>query len=483
MKSGYTSILFRTIVIFSVVTLTAVRAQNAKEVVYEESFENFANPERGFYHARELPKPENFDLRDEGVTLIYGRVSADAFRDRPFTEEFLEAIQKGFDEARRQGIKVNARVAYNHGPYPGCIARYGDDAPKEIVLKHISQLKPLWQKNMDVIDVIDAGFIGGWGEWHNSAHGLDSLHNRREILFAILDALPKDRMVVQRAPHYKRAIFTGSEINGDSVITRDRAFDGTYLSRVGHLNDCFLSSENDVGTYIFEDQGWPLEKELDYIGGESRYVPYGGETCALDDRNHCQNAVHEMEKLHINYLNLDYNKKVLNRWKDEGCFDEIRLRLGYRFVLRKALLPAAVKAGGVMELRFEIKNVGFGELFNPRDIEIILISNKTGAEQVAVLTEDPRFWGAGEVTTVSTRLSLPDDQTPGSYTIGIRLPDKSPSIHDDPRYAVRFANTDIWVESTGTNVLTRDLIISVPDTGSEKSRFSKFAEMAEDTGS
>ena len=255
MKSGYTSILFRTIVIFSVVTLTAVRAQNAKEVVYEESFENFANPERGFYHARELPKPENFDLRDEGVTLIYGRVSADAFRDRPFTEEFLEAIQKGFDEARRQGIKVNARVAYNHGPYPGCIARYGDDAPKEIVLKHISQLKPLWQKNMDVIDVIDAGFIGGWGEWHNSAHGLDSLHNRREILFAILDALPKDRMVVQRAPHYKRAIFTGSEINGDSVITRDRAFDGTYLSRVGHLNDCFLSSENDVGTYIFEDQG------------------------------------------------------------------------------------------------------------------------------------------------------------------------------------------------------------------------------------
>jgi len=482
MKSEFAGIFIRVILMLSAAGLAAVSAQNAREVVYEESFENFANPERGFYHARELSKPENFDLRDEGVTLIYGRVSADAFRDRPFTEEFLAAIQQGFDEARRQGIKVNARVAYNHGPYPGCIARYGDDAPKQIVLKHISQLKPLWQKNKDVIDVIDAGFIGGWGEWHNSAHGLDSLHNRREILFAILDALPKDRMVVQRAPHYKRAIFTGSEINGDSVITRARAFDGSYLSRVGHLNDCFLSSENDVGTYIFEDQGWPLEKELSYIGGESRYVPYGGETCALDDRNQCQNAVREMKKLHINYLNLDYNKKVLNRWKDEGCFDEIRLKLGYRFVLRKAVLPVAVNAGSVMELRFEIENVGFGELFNPRDAEIVLVSNKTGVEQVAVLSEDPRFWGAGERTTVVTRLSLPDDQTPGSYSIGIRLPDKSPSIHDDPRYAVRFANTDIRMATTGTNVLSGDLTVSAPVAGAGKSRYTKFAEIPEDKG-
>jgi len=67
-------------------------------------------------------------------------------------------------------------------------------------MTHISQLKPLWVKNKDVINVIDAGFIGGWGEWHSSANGLDSLSNMRDILFAILDAVPKDRMVVQRYP-------------------------------------------------------------------------------------------------------------------------------------------------------------------------------------------------------------------------------------------------------------------------------------------
>lgn len=78
-----------------------------REIVFEESTEDFPNPERGFYRARELSRPENFDIRGENITLIYGRISADDFRDKPFSEEFLEAIQRGFDEARENGIKVN----------------------------------------------------------------------------------------------------------------------------------------------------------------------------------------------------------------------------------------------------------------------------------------------------------------------------------------------------------------------------------------
>ena len=85
-------------------------------ITFEESMDVFPNPERGFHHARELPRPENFNMRDENITLIYGLISAHDFRDRPFTEEFLQAIQSGFDAARENGIKVNPRVAYNHGP-------------------------------------------------------------------------------------------------------------------------------------------------------------------------------------------------------------------------------------------------------------------------------------------------------------------------------------------------------------------------------
>ena len=382
-------------------------AQDVREIIYEESLDDFPNPERGFYHARSLTEPQNYDIRGENLTLVYGKVIADNFRDKPFSEDFLQAIQKGFDEVRKNGIKVNPRVAYNYGPHPGAKARYGDDASLNIVMTHISQLKPLWIKNKDVINVLDAGFIGGWGEWHTSANQLDSLPNQRAILFAILDALPKDRMVVQRYPGIKRAIFTGSEINDDSLLTRDRAFDGSNRARIGHLNDCFLSSPVDVGTYRHRDQEWTVERELNFIGTESQFVPYGGETCRLDPRGECNNAVPEMTKLHINYLNLDYNKKVLNRWKEQGCFDEIRRRLGYRFVLVSAQLPQQLNPGKEFNLMFKIRNVGFGELFNPRNIEIVLINNTTGSEKVTILNEEPRFWGAGKTTKVNTSLSIP----------------------------------------------------------------------------
>ncbi len=472
MKEFFLSLFFAFWIVWSPLT-----AQEMREIIYEESFEIFPNPERGFHQMRSLTNPVNLDSLNEDVKLIYGRILADEFRDKPLSDEFLQAIQVGFDEVRKHGIKVNPRVVYNSGPHPGSIAQYGDDAPLHIVLQHIAQLKPLWHKNKDVINLIDAGFIGGWGEWHSSAHGLDSLHNRRTILFAILDALPKDRMVIIRAPHYKRAIFTGSEVNGDSVVTRKTAFNGSDLSRVGHLNDCFLSSENDVGTYAFTDQCWSVEDELDYIGTESRYVPFGGETCRLDDRGKCENAVREMEKLHVNYLNLDYNRRVLGRWRDEGCFDEIQRRLGYRFVLRKATLPNNAVAGNAMDISFDIFNRGFGELFNPRNVEIVLINNQTKEEQVAILAEEPRFWGAGESTTVKTRLSIPTDLAPGVYTLGIRMPDIENTIHDDTRYSIRFANENSWIEETGTNVLTKEFIISAPTPGEKTESYNKFSEI------
>ena len=434
--------------------------QATQQIAFVESEADFPNPERGFYRFRDLPEPRDFDLRDENITLIFGRVTADRFRYEPFSEAFLQKIQNGFDQARENGIKVIFRVTYNRGPHPGKKALYGDDAPKEMILTHIQQLKPLLDKNKDVLNVMDAGFIGGWGEWHTSAHGLDNPRDRKDILFAILDALPQDRMVVQRYPRFKREIFGGSDTSDDAVLSRDHAFDGSYLARVGHLNDCFLSSPNDVGTYQNLDDGWPLQRELEYLAAESPFVPYGGETCRMDERGRCENAIAEMELLHVDYLNHDYKRDVIQRWQDEGCYDQIRRRIGYRFALRSAQLPASLKPGSTLDLRMAVANVGFGELFNPRPVEVVLKNNGTGALTVLPLDEDPRFWSGGRETTVEASLPLPSDLAEGVYTVGLRLPDPAPSLYSDVRYAIRFANEDVWDAATGINVLTRDLRIA-----------------------
>jgi hypothetical protein len=437
---------------------------------FEAADDEFPNPERGFYRFRDLTNPANYaQVRAQGETLIYGRVLASDFRDRPLTESFLDEIQAGFDEARRHGIKVKFRLTYNDGFEP--------DAPKSIILGHIQQLAPLWEKNKDVMFHMDAGFIGAWGEWHSSTNGLDNNSDRRDILLAILDALPQDRTVGIRTPHFKREIFTGSPRSDTQVITRENAFDGSPLSRVGHVNDCFLSSPNDVGTYINPGGEWPLRRELTYIGGESRFVPFGGETCGLDDRNLSAPALVEMETLHIDYLNLDYHPDVIRRWEADGSFAEIQRRLGYRFELDSAKLPVAARPGGVMPLEFTIRNVGFGELFNPRRVEVTLRNSSSGELWTAPLAVDPRRWTGGETNSVVTHLSMPETLPEGIYSVGLRLPDMEASLRDDVRYSIRFANVGVWHEENGENELMKQFVVSRTASGSVYSGVTQFAEV------
>ena len=252
--------------------LSAAVAQEPLETItFQVSDADFVNPERGFMKYRDLTSPFGFDqVRPSGSSLIYGRIVADDFRDAPLSPQFLAEIQAGFDLARTHGLKVKPRVAYNNGIAP--------DAPKSVILQHIQQLQPLWEANQDVISHLDAGFIGAWGEWHSSTNGLENPTDRRDILLAILDALPQNRMVGIRTPHFKREIFSGSQTSDAVVITPEIAFDGSDVSRVGHLNDCFLSSPTDFGTYAHTLSGWPRDREIAYIGGESRFAPFGGET-------------------------------------------------------------------------------------------------------------------------------------------------------------------------------------------------------------
>ncbi|MEO6097230.1 MAG: DUF4832 domain-containing protein [Fibrobacteria bacterium] len=443
-----------------------------REIRFAAGREDFANPERGWYRFRELSAsgPFDFGVRAEKATLVFLKIRADAHRDRPLPQSLLTRLQEAFDQARRDGIKLIPRVAYNDGPGPGCAAEYGCDAPKAIILQHIAQLAPLWKANMDVIYLLDPGFIGGWGEWHTSSHGLDNNRDRTDILFAILDSLPADRMVYLRYPGFKREIFGGSQNSEREVLGAGRAFNGSRISRVGHLNDCLLSGDDDVGTY--QHAGWPRSKEVAYIGGESRFTPYGGETCALHEKGTCDNSLREMAKLHIDHLNHDYHGGVIQRWRDQGCHDTISLKLGHRLAFEWALLPDSVKPGGKLQIRFAVRNHGFGELFNPRDVEAVLY--REGFSEAATLPVDPRHWSGGAADTVDAVFTLPASLPEGAWRLGIRLADKDSGLAKDPRYSVRFANPGVWNEATGINDLKADLQISLQAPGVRDAGATRF---------
>ncbi len=426
-------------------TALAASAQEPalQRINFSESAEVFANPERGFYRYANLPNLSTLpDLQKEAVTLIFGRIAANSYREKDFPASFLTQIQRGFDTARAKGVKVNLRVSYSDNIGQA-------DASKEQIFRHIDQLQPLLLQNKDVINLVEAGFIGAWGEWHSSTHGLETPENRRDILFKLLSALPAERMVVVRTPHFKRQIFN------DSLLTSARAFDGSYLSRTGFHNDCFLAGPDDMGTYIERSRA----KEIEYIGGETRFTPFGGETCGVSSYAECRNAVAEMERLHCSYLNDGYHPDVLALWKGSGCMAEIRKRLGYRLVLRHAELSRAAAPGGVLVFNFAIENVGFAAPHNPRDLVLVLRDSATGREVSAAISLDPRTWLPGDTLSFSRRFRLPGDWPAGHSSVALWLPDPEPALRGDPRYAIRLANTGIWEASRGVNRITDQLLI------------------------
>ena len=365
------------------------------------------------------------------------------FVAKPISESMLKLIQDNFDALRTNGMKSVLRFAYSKSS-----SALVYDADQDIVLTHIAQLKPLFEKNRDVIAVMEAGFIGAWGEWwYSTYYGNGSnpdYDKRRIILNALLDAMPKERMISLRTPLLKAKML---EIGFDEPLTQEEAYSQTYKARLSHHNDCFLADAGDMGTY-------KVAGDREYAELDSRYTCVGGETCTEPTTySQSSEAIKAMSKHHWSYLNIDYHQGILNDWKQKGSFDEIQRRLGYRLALVQAQYPRITRPGSNYELTLTIENSGFAAPYNPRKAEIHFRSASTGEIVYTHQMEaDPRFWFSG-VHDVKEEIKLPGNMAPGGYQVLLSLPDPATLLYNRPEYSIRLANKDIWEVSTGYNIL------------------------------
>lgn len=399
------------------------------------------NPERGFFTPYELPSPAGFSsVRITGNTLVHLNLRFDNYREADLPESLLNELQTNFDDIRTAGVKAIVRVAYNAGPFPDS----QPDASKPQILKHIQQLTPLLRKNSDVIAWLEAGFIGAWGEWHTSTNGLDNIQDKQEILNAILKAIP-NRYVQVRYPANIIEMYP----NPKDAIT---AF-------VAHHNDCFLSSETDVGTYE-RDGANTIERDQAYLAELTRFTPMSGETCApFPPRSECANAIQEMKLLHFSAINEAYHKGILRSWEAGGCLQEIADHMGYRLALVTADFNEQVKSGGLLNLKVGITNNGFASLMNPRPLFVVLVAQDGILHYKTKLDLDPRAWQPGAFS-FSASIRLPSKMKEGEYALALWLPDEAETLQANPLYAVQFANENVWDESTGYNILGKILVDS-----------------------
>lgn len=431
------------------------------DVTYTESMEDFANPERGFYKYTEVGfrngKVNNpisvaslSAYRETGKTLIYQYNYLTDFMEGDISEEALNVIRTNMQALRDAGMKVVLRFAYKDG--------YSEedkpwDPEVDVVLRHVEQLKPILQEYYDVIYVLQAGFVGSWGEWYYTDHfgfepsTVEEFKPRRQLLDALLDALPEERQIAVRYPEAK---FMCMDIEIADTITAATAFNGSDLSRIAGHNDCFVSSSNDVGTY-------KKSRDKQLWRAETDYVSMGGETCdAPEYYCNCDATFDNLEEFHWSYLNSDYNTATHAVWKDGGCFEEISRRLGYRIVLEGANY-GDFAAGKEFSIDIKLKNVGFASFINPRDLEFVITSSSDPSEKYVIATDfDPRVWKGGKEYRYQTSITLPSELKSGEeYCLYMNLPDAAETLHDNPLFSARLANENVWDETTGYNLLSK----------------------------
>jgi hypothetical protein len=407
-------------------TPTAPAATGATSATFAGSTEDFLNPERGFYITAKDSEMTASALtgfvNKWHVRLFMYHIALDPYRSSALPQSFLDALNARFAAGRAAGVKFIVFPSYNY-------SMDGADAPLSIALQHIAQLKPIYEKNADVISFVKAGYVGHYGEWWGSTNGLDTDASKLAIKNAVLANTPASTVVHFRYP---------SDIS--KWYPNNPA--GAAAARIGLHNDCYLANDTDAHTYS-NGLADPLR---DYVKKMSENSGFGGETCdnvsnSDQMRVSCPEALSEHAALHISWLNAAYSPVFINSWKSNGCFDQISRSMGYRLQLDSVNHAPSASRGTTVAINVNLRNTGWARMFSKRALVVTLRNKSTGAT-ITGSGGDLTSVASGASAQMTVNVNLPAGTTAGNYDVLISVPDIWSTTAGDARFAVRFANAD-----------------------------------------
>jgi hypothetical protein len=419
-------------------------------VSFTPSTATFPNPERGWFKwasddfGASIDVGALDDAYADGVRIMYAMVDLSAFRSTAISQTFLDDLSTRLVTLRSHGMKAVLRFVYDY-------TAGGNDATATQISAHLQQLAPVLSANADAIFLVQAGFIGAWGEWHSSKHSnsygymtnagvteQEADANRVIVRDALLAAVPSGIPLVFRYP-------------GDLIKWYPNA---TQQSRAGLHNDCWLAGPTDTGTYDSQAQ-------RTYVQSLSASTAFGGETCDADTplRTSCDDVRTEGAQYHLAYLNREYFEGFFTAWTSGGCIDEVGARMGYRLQLDGARHPQKIARGATVHLEVDLRNTGWAKLFSARPLVVTLSngSERVSATSAVLLSSlEPQ---ATSSQTIAVELTAP--QTSGDWSVEICAPDIHATTSSDARFAIHFANADNGAQqwnattarfSTGTHI-------------------------------
>lgn len=417
----------------------------------------------------------------DSITLVQTYFYLTETIGRPLSEKNFETMQVFFDKLRELGMKAVLRFAYEQE----FLGRAKSGPTMEDFKTHSRQLKPFLEENKDVIHVMQAGFIGAWGEWHSSFHGHEkSDDSKREILQMIIDMTPDDRMVQVRVPTYKNLLgkdhsdFNRVSFHDDFIIIKPHVWDAGMSEGKNNYEQMRKESPYLVIDGELPWGSWSMNQDPDDPDGG--WLIDGEQTARRLFLQHYTSlsAIHNYKERETKdkysmmyWKETPISQDFLNREKmpvsndyfqtndgkpvERNIFDYIRDHLGYRIELQSLEVNSTWKAGKKQELSISLINRGFSTIYNEHPVYYVILNESDDVvykylTDVNVNTWQPHDPDNTEYTplihTFKATIVLPKELTNGKYRLGLWIPDGSEKLMYNSKYAIRCANGNVeWV--------------------------------------
>ncbi len=306
--------------------------------------------------------PGNIQEIPDRLAMV--QVNLCLYKDIPLSEAALSQLDSILAAWAGTNKQLILRFLYDWNG----TASLTEPADINIILGHMEQTASVYNKYEKSIYILQGLYTGSYGEMHSSFYQSDNDITR--LAMKLYEVSAPLVFLAVRTPAQLRTITEGTG--------------GLVADRSGLFNDGILSSVSDSGTYAEGER----ESEIKFQDSLCLTVPNGGEVITDNPLNDIGNAIKDLRKMHVSYLNSMYDSAVLDKWKSSlyygddvfnGCngYEYIENHLGFRYIINSSSLEFEPYSGETARLSIYIENTGFAPCYYPLDYTVTCVNQET----------------------------------------------------------------------------------------------------------
>lgn len=404
-----------------------------------ESKEVVDNPYRGFYHLYGFTlTDDNTDkarvwanniLDKDDKQLVLLQINLKNFSEKNLSNKAIQQLDTLLYLFSKRDKQLVLRFLYDWD------GKGADSEPDniEMIAKHMKQASKTvnkYKKNVFIIQGLGTGNCGEMTGTNYSDEG--EITYLCDNMAAVFD--PSIFLAV-RTPAHLRAI-----MKTHVPMAFATPYSGVLAARLGLYNDGMLGSVYDLGTYddtSLEQSSSLLDKgtrseELKFQNTLCQFVPNGGEVTVDNPYNDIDNAVKDLNTMHVTYINRDHDLAVMKKWEnstynDMNALDYIEAHLGYRYVVGDFNIKFNSFLDNSANMQFTISNTGFAPAYRQFKTTLLLEHEENRTVSAVDIVLDNRGILNGNSTTLSVNIPVRDYEK-GHYTIYLSMVDVATSL-------------------------------------------------------